>query len=74
MKERDKELAHKAFDITVDSRDRITYSCDEYGLKAFSDLIRADEREACAKVCEGVAYVFAQPHHYAAIIRERGNT
>jgi hypothetical protein len=52
-------------------------------LKAFADLVRADEREACAKVCEavhtgeydtpefwreGVAYTCA------AAIRARGNT
>ena len=32
----------------------------------------AAEREACAKVCEGMQYCNPQPHHYAAAIRERG--
>jgi hypothetical protein len=41
----------------------------------FADLIRADEREACAKVCEMVdendLYFGSQ---YAEAIRARGNT
>jgi hypothetical protein len=42
-------------------------------LKKFADLIRADEREACAKVCESHV---RQPSrlHFAAAIRARGNT
>ena len=39
-------------------------------------LVRS-EREACAKVCEEMAYVDPQPHHYANAIRTvraRGNT
>ena len=47
-------------------------------LKAFADLVRADEREACAKVCES----FQQDPYeellyksdFAAAIRARGNT
>jgi hypothetical protein len=32
------------------------WTCEFYGeeLKAFEALVRADEREACAKVCENV--------------------
>ena len=29
-----------------------TYMCSADALKAFEALVRADEREACAKVCE----------------------
>jgi hypothetical protein len=38
-------------------------------LKAFEALVRADEREACAKVCEERGW-----HVTAAAIRARGNT
>jgi uncharacterized protein YktA (UPF0223 family) len=48
---------------------------DKY--EAFADLVRADEREACAKVCE--SYLSESPHSWggtttAAAIRARGNT
>lgn len=59
-------------------------------LKAFEALVRADEREACAKVCESEAEMFkscaygANDGRYdwkedgarecAATIRNRGNT
>jgi hypothetical protein len=38
-------------------------------LQAFEALIRADEREACAKVCE-----MAEPYQAADLIRARGET
>jgi hypothetical protein len=48
-------------------------------VKRFAELVRADEREACAKVCERMAgRPFWEAHqHYidaAAAIRARGNT
>jgi hypothetical protein len=48
-------------------------------LKAFEALVRADEREACAKVCERMAGrpSWEAHQHYidaAAAIRTRGNT
>ena len=48
-------------------------------LKAFEALVRADEREACAKVCEGVDFKDVQDaveyaDVFAAAIRARGNT
>jgi hypothetical protein len=53
-------------------------------LKAFEALVRADEREACAKVCddayaeypeENQDYAFAlAAQQLAAAIRARGNT
>jgi hypothetical protein len=56
---------------------------DEYSLlpflKRFEALVRADEREACAKVCERMAGrpSWEAHQHYidaAAAIRARGNT
>jgi hypothetical protein len=50
-------------------------------LKAFEALVRADEREACAKVAEdkgamviALLNVTSQPIAIAAAIRARGNT
>jgi hypothetical protein len=46
--------------------------CDVCDLKAFEALARADEREACAKLCEDAP----EPDGYdlAERIRERKNT
>jgi hypothetical protein len=42
--------------------------------KAFEALVRADEREACAKVCETYAPTTTPTWvSYAAAIRNRGN-
>ena len=41
------------------------------GLERFAELIRADEREACAKVCESNQM---NSWSCAQIIRARGNT
>jgi hypothetical protein len=48
-------------------------------LKAFEALVRADEREACAKVCDDLAIDAYNNHDIlyeqcAAAIRARGNT
>ena len=42
----------------------------------FAELVRADEREACAKVCEEEVGVWPSlgPRHCAEAIRARGNT
>jgi hypothetical protein len=43
--------------------------------KAFADLVRADEREACAKVCDWLnGEKRLSPAGCAAAIRARGNT
>jgi hypothetical protein len=44
-------------------------------LKAFEALVRADEREACAKVCdvEAMKYREVDAFECAAAIRARGN-
>jgi hypothetical protein len=44
-------------------------------LKAFEALVRADEREACAKVCDTTPpYPFRPSIEAAHAIRARGNT
>jgi hypothetical protein len=44
-------------------------------LKAFADLVRADEREACAKVADYYSmHDQDTPADIAAAIRNRGNT
>lgn len=42
-------------------------------LKSLEALVRADEREACAKVLESISNA-PDMQSYAAIIRARGNT
>ena len=58
--------------------DRTTYTFGPEQLKAFEALVRADEREACAKVCDDA---FSSSHagrvvceNLAYAIRARGNT
>ena len=49
-------------------------------LEAFAELVRADEREACAKVCENIyegdeaCGDWPSPEQCAEAIRARGNT
>ena len=55
------------------------------GLEKFAELVRADEREACAKVCEKMSIEWVDQPEFAqaekatmldcaAAIRARGNT
>ena len=72
MNERDKELAIQCKLITSNIKGIYVETLQE-----FADLIRADEREACAKVCE--SYLSESPHSWggttmSAAIRARGNT
>jgi hypothetical protein len=39
----------------------------------FAELVRADEREACAKVCEDLIGTRAMARHCADAIRARGS-
>ena len=65
MNERDKELA-KQVGIS-------DYEIEDYDLLAmFATLIRADEREACAELCE--QWDASHPLRLAESIRARGNT
>ena len=41
-------------------------------LKQFEALVRADEREACAKVCEEQYEYYGHDHVFAKAIRARG--
>jgi hypothetical protein len=52
-----------------------TLSTDKEFLKRFEALVRADEREACAKVCEEEALLWPPSRDFklcAAAIRARG--
>ena len=68
MNERDKELATECY----------VAPSWEFDYKKFADLIRADEREACAKVCDVLAvhpeYASEVTKLAALAIRARGNT
>ena len=65
------EMAHEAgieLDLIDENEGQIWYITTE-GMKAFAALVRADEREACAKVCDE-----ARAARLAEVIRARGNT
>jgi hypothetical protein len=68
MNERDKELAIQCKLITSNIKGIYVETLQE-----FADLIRADEREACAKVLESISNA-PDMQSYAAVIRARGNT
>ena len=86
MNERDIELVNKVAEMTPDVYNT-TYAsgmkCIEFtedALQKFADLIRADEREACAKICDShnaKENLFAEEryaaHWLAEAIRARGN-
>jgi hypothetical protein len=69
MNERLKQLAEQA-DITLSDRDGWWVAYDE-DLERFAQLVRADEREACAKLCEELKWNASQFDCAAAI---RGRT
>jgi hypothetical protein len=70
MNERLKELAEQA-GVIFDSNPTYTYGASPKVLERFADLVRQDEREACAKLCEEQdEYGCGQ---YAKAIRARGN-
>jgi hypothetical protein len=50
--------------------------CTTEEIKAFEALVRADEREACAKVCESLDTGWPEHHadSFAYAIRARGET
>lgn len=53
----------------------ITWGASDKQLKAFEALVRADEREACAKVADYYSmHDQDTPADIAAAIRNRGNT
>ena len=72
MNELDKELAEQATTIEYGADrgfDRVTFDKEK-----FADLIRADEREACAEVCDELQQQWRPAGECADAIRERGNT
>ena len=70
MNERDKELAEQAGLLGPSSRvDNAHESAEK-----FAEFIRADERDACAKVCEAMNHYVYDGKEFAAAIRASGNT
>ena len=67
----DKELWEKAqvWDSSDDGRGKLKIL---ESVERFANLIRADEREACAKVT--MVWPFNSPKQIAAFIRARGTT
>jgi hypothetical protein len=76
MNERDIELAKQAglktYQEQAPGLDGMVGSWE--AIAAFADLIRADEREACAKVCDEVAESRGDADECATEIRGRRNT
>lgn len=74
--ERIKELAEQA-GISLSQKDYSYYWVESAeDIEKFAELIAAEEREACAKVCDahvGIWIVPAGPQACAAAIRARGN-
>ena len=69
MNERIKELAEQA-GVTMQN----IYPCYERDIERFAELVRQDEREACAKLCESLASSIAPRAEYCAeLIRARDN-
>ena len=72
------EIAREAgIEVTYDPTEtptRAFVECWIEDLERLVELVRADEREACAKVCDAEATVEGIAQKCAAAIRERGNT
>ena len=83
MNERIKELAAQAGLDAKEIRDDESltlYAFEEFDIERFAELVRADERDACAKLCEDlntteIAYPDWDDGTYdcAKAIRARGN-
>jgi hypothetical protein len=77
MNERDKDFAKKAGMVYREFEDEFananTDGVDQKTIQRFADLIRADEREECAQVCE-IHVRHPLRLHFAEAIRARGNT
>jgi hypothetical protein len=70
------EMAREAGAIHIHENPREFAIVGNDSIKAFEALVRADEREACAKVCEGLWHIDGQftADEFAAAIRARSNT
>jgi len=75
MKYRDRELAREA-GIKMSHDDTLALGYLDNAHRKFAELVRADEREACAKVCDDFAKYSDWPtaDNCAATIRARSNT
>ena len=77
MNEKTKELAEQAgFKLTAwenvcTRHSNGSFVVIEDELERFAELIRADEREACAKLCEAQKEYYGYSHMYAYRIRAR---
>ena len=67
------EMAREAGFVEYELED-YTQSGYDIRYERFAALVRADEREACAKVCDAEATVEGIAQKCAAAIRARGNT
>jgi hypothetical protein len=75
------EMAREAgVEVTYEYEDGdLEGGCSTEQLKAFEALVRADEREACARVCDELHWTWhmgdnSGPKDCAAAIRARGKT
>jgi len=68
MNERIKELAKQAGCV----QHEVVWVANNFDIEHFAELVRQDEREACAKLCSD--WGEAVGNHLAATIRARGNT
>ena len=76
MNKRIKELAEQAFDIdlTLAVNSRVSVVIKVEHLERFAELVRDDEREACAKLCDDVDTPDGwSTASLSASIRARGN-
>ena len=84
MDKRIKELAEQAGlmcteDVNADGAAGILLWFKKFDLERFAELVRADEREACAKLCDEEAEQSSSDHEAggmywcAEAIRARGN-
>jgi hypothetical protein len=67
-------IKRDTIDMALEAGFSIRSNWAEQELKAFEALVRADEREACAKVCEDTPWSNWFTADCAAAIRARGNT
>jgi hypothetical protein len=81
MNERLKQLAEQAGLDAKEIRDDESltlYAFEEFDIELFARLVRQDEREACAKLCEGGNFLHNEApdarlaKQCAAAIRQRG--
>jgi hypothetical protein len=58
------EMAREAgMELTINQHGNQQFRCFSRELERFAALVRADEREACAKVCEGQIKIFLSPQY-----------